>query len=350
MALQMAGSQQLAPMTPPKPIGQAASSILGQVQAGGGVSANAKPIDGAPPPVQGGLPQAAAHPSFGSPSAMPIGAPKPQTAPTSQALYSPHILTKTDSGASNPWMAPPTAGSPGASSPLPLAAGAGASPYANISTNVPGSNTDYTNKTITPGAGVDRLALAKSNFQNFHDSTEPEFQAALRDASQQVAGGGQIGSGMARGRLGDIGLARARDLQSAETSNLNNATEGSIGDSYNNIGIAQQQQGFQAGQQQSAFNQATEQQQLEEMLRNGSFGRSATTLGLGEQGNPSDIAMQLSGMYGNQASGAGQSAGSLLGNQAYGKYLKPNPGAPPSDGVPYNVNDPNQNIYAGMPS
>ena len=60
--------------------------------------------------------------------------------------------------------------------------------------------------------------------------TDPEYKAALRDASQQAAGAGQIGSGMARGRLGDIGLARTRDLQSAQTGFLNDATNNSIED------------------------------------------------------------------------------------------------------------------------
>lgn len=325
MALQMAGNEQLAPMTPPKP------------------------IDGAPPPVAGGLPQAAQRPKLGAPapSAMPIGAPAPQMAATSQAMSSPHMLTTSASGASNPWMARAGATPPQGASPIPLATGGGASPYASVSTNTPGSATDYTNKTITPGAGVDRLALAKSNFENFAQSSEPEFQASLRDASQQAAGGGQIGSGMARGRLGDIGLAHARDLDTARTGFLNDATNGSIEDNYRNIGIAQQQQGFQQGQQENAFGQGITQQQIEEMLRNGSFGRNATMLGMGNQGNPSDMALQLAGIYGKQSSDAGQSAGSLLGSSAYGKYLKPN--APPQGGTPYDVNDPNQNIYAGTP-
>lgn len=338
MALQMAGNDTLAPMTPPKtgapPMGQPPQMV-----------------DGTPPPVQGGLPQAAQRPRLGAPAspALPIGAPKPQTAPTSQAQLSPHILTHGASGAANPWMAPSPAGDapPQGASPLPLATGT-ASPYASVSANTPGSNTDYTNKTITPGAGVDRLALAKSNFENFRDSTEPEYQAVLREAGQSGAAAGQVGSGMLRGRLGDIGLSHARDLQHAQTGFLNDATNGSIEDNYRNIGIAQQQQGFQQGQQESAFGQGITQQQIEELLRSGQFGRSATMLGLGNQGNPSDIALQLAGIYGKQSGDAGQAAGSLLGNSAYGKYLKP--GAPPQGGTPYDVNDPNQNIYAGMPS
>lgn len=298
----------LAPMTPPTKLGGAAP-----------------PPPGVNTPLPIAQPQGLAPPTQGS-AAAPASVPRP-TLPTgapADARGGQVPLALSPASSSVPV---PTSGA--ASTPLPLAAGSG-TPYAGLATNTPGSATDYTNKTITPGAGVDRLALAKSNFENFKNSTEGEYQATLRDASQQAAGAGQIGSGMARGRLGDIGTARATQLQANQTQNLNNATEGSIGDSYNNVGIAQQQQGFQNQQQQQAFNQQQEQQQLEEMLRNGQFGRSATTLGLGNSGNPSDIALQLSGIYGNQASGAGQAAGSLLGNSNLSKYLNPTPPVPPT--------------------
>lgn len=333
MNLQTANPTPIAPMTPPARIGGATP-----------------PPSGVNTPLPIAQPPGISPPTTGSTDAP---APRPTVnGPANPALRPPTSVADAKGGqvplALSPATSPipaPTGGA--AAAGVPLASGT-AAPYANATTNTPGSNTDYTNKTITPGAGVDRLALAKSNFENFRTSTEPEYQAELRDASQQAAGAGQIGSGMARGRLGDIGTARATQLQANQTQNLNNATEGSIGDSYNNIGIAQQQQGFQNSQQQQAFQQQLEQQQLEEMLRNGQFGRSATTLGLGDQGNPSDIALQLAGIYGNQASGAGQAAGSLLGNNNVSKYLNPAPVAPPNiGGTPYDVNDPNQNIYAG---
>lgn len=220
-------------------------------------------------------------------------------------------------------MAPSTGDAPPKSdSPIPLATSSGANPYASVSTNTPGSNTDYTNKTITPGAGVDRLALAKSNFDNFRTSTEPEYEATLRKAGQSGAAAGQVGSGMLRGSLGDIGLSRTRDLQSAETGFLNDATAGSIDDNYRNIGIAQQQQGFQSGQQQSAFNQGITLQQLQEMLRSGAFGRAATTTQMGYEGNPSDTGLALSGYYGDQAGQAGASAADLLKQGYLGTALK----------------------------
>jgi hypothetical protein len=218
--------------------------------------------------------------------------------------------------------APPPGAGPSAVS---LATSPSANPYANATTNVPGSSTDLTNKTITPGAGVDRLALAKSNFQNFQNSTEPGYQADLRDANTAGYGSGQGGSGMLRGRLGDIGTARTLQLQTAANQNVNDATAGSIGDQYANIGIAQQQQQSQIGQEGTAFGQGVTQAQLGNDLTNSAFNRAATTTAMGEQGNPSDVGLALSGYYGNQAGQAGQAAGSLVGNSVLANSLGRNP-------------------------
>lgn len=281
-------------------------------------------LAGQPQPLGPGLPQK-------QNPLQPAGAiglaPAPATnAGTMTAGNVPGISGRVTPNNSAPAAAPPPASTPtpGAPppAPIPLATSSGASPYATASTNTPGGAFDYLTKTIAPGAGVDRLALAKSNFQNFKDSTEPEYEATLRKAGQSGAAAGQVGSGMLRGTLGDIGLSRTRDLQSAQTGFLNDATNGSIDDNYKNIGIAQQQQGFQSGQQQNAFGQGVTQAQLEEMLKSGAFGRASTTAGLGFEGNPSDTALSLSGYYGNQAGQAGAGAADLFKNSYASKALK----------------------------
>jgi hypothetical protein len=257
-------------------------------------------------------------PMAGTPDYQPPPAPRPQLplaqGPANPALKAPTGIPADARGGQVSTALSPAAPAAASAAPLPLATSAGATPYAGITTNVPGSATDYTDKTITPGAGVDRLALAKSNFENFAQSTDPEYQATLRDANQAAAGAGQIGSGMLRGRLGDIATTRSRDLQTAATSNLNSATSGSIDDAYKNLGIAQQQQGVQIGQQQSAFDQQQRKQALDEALRNGDFQRYYQLLQAGEAGSPADTQLALAGDYGKQSSAAGQSAGSLAGS------------------------------------
>lgn len=256
------------------------------------------PLAGTPPLQDSGAPptarpmpfkpvntQAAPPPKFGAPVAPPR-----QPAPVAQA-------------------------SPGPVAPnIPLATSQGAQPYANAQATVPGSNTDYLSKTITPGAGVDRLALATSNLKNYNEATDPEYKASINEAAQGGAAAGQIGSGMLRTRIGDLALARTRDLSTQGTKFLNDATAGSIDDSYRNIGIAQDQQKFQAGQQQTAFDQAQRQTAMDEALRSGDFQRYYQLLQAGYQGNPSDTQLALAGNAGAQASDAGKSAGALAGN------------------------------------
>lgn len=209
--------------------------------------------------------------------------------------------------------------------PVPLATSPTAAPYATASTNTPGGAFDYLTKTIAPGAGVDRLSLAKSNLENYNTATDPEYKASINEAAQGGAAAGQIGSGQLRTRIGDLALARTRDLSTQGTKFLNDATSGSIDDAYKNINIAQDQQRFQAGQQETAFSQAQRQQAMDEALRSGDFQRYYQLLQAGYQGNPSDTQLALAGDYGAQASDAGKSAGSLAGNAVLAGRKNPLP-------------------------
>lgn len=105
--------------------------------------------------------------------------------------------------------------------------------------------------TIQPGQGVDRIALAEQAWQQFADSTRPTYERELRTSRQNVAGAGQMGSGMERGAFADLANKRALQLDTERQSLINKAVADSIADQYANIAIAQQQQGFQASQVQA---------------------------------------------------------------------------------------------------
>lgn len=233
-------------------------------------------------------------------------------------------------------MTPPAA--PTTATALPLATGgttggATSTPYANLTTTTPGSGADYTDKTITPGAGVDRLALATNAFDQFAQSSDPYYQKALRDANSSAGANGQLGSGQLRTSLGDAANNRQLQLDTMRSNLTNDAVSGSIEDQYRNIALAQQQQGFQAGQQQTAFGQEYATQQLQEALRAGDFARAAQLLSLGMAGNPSDTALDLSKSYGDQAGSAGQSAQQLLINSMLAGTQR-QPGQLPSGSLP----------------
>lgn len=269
------------------------------------------PDDTAPAPVAPAAPKAPVP---------PIAAPSVPMRPN-DATPSIPLSGGTLSSAPPPTPAPAAAPAPTAApapvppaSPIPLAGSPTAAPYANAATITPGGPSDYTNKTITPGAGVDRLKLANDVFESSAKASDPYYQKTLRDANSAAGANGQLGSGELRTSLGDAASNRALNLDTLRSGLMHDATSGSIEDQYKNIGIAQQQQGFQSGQQQTAFNQATTQAQLEEALRSGDFSRAAQMLALGNAGNPSDTALSLANSYGQQAGAAGNAVSSLVGN------------------------------------
>lgn len=89
-----------------------------------------------------------------------------------------------------------------------------------------------------PAAPVDRLALATSNFDTFAKSSDPAYQKTLRDATQQAAGQGGLGSGMLKTSLGDFASNRQLQLDTMRSDLLNKATEGSIADASTAYGQA----------------------------------------------------------------------------------------------------------------
>jgi len=148
-------------------------------------------------------------------------------------------------------------------------------------------NDSLTTKTITPGSLADRFKLAQDRFATFANSTEPAYQAALRDANRMGAAQGRLGSGDLRTSFGDLAQGRSRDLMNSRDNLFQNALEGTIGDTWNGIGLAERQQGFQNQQQQQAF---------ERMLQQFYAGQAGGTGSASQTG------------YGSQVAGQGQDA------------------------------------------
>lgn len=156
----------------------------------------------------------------------------------------------------------PTAPTPAVPTSLPTPAPTAPTPAAptsasggQVTLTPTDPNDSLTTKTITPGSLADRFKLAQDRFATFANSTEPAYQAALRDANRMGAAQGRIGSGDLRTSFGDLALNRSRDLTNSRDSLFQNALEGTIGDTWNGIGLAERQQGFQNQQQRDAFEQ-----------------------------------------------------------------------------------------------
>lgn len=184
-----------------------------------------------------------------------------------------------------------------------------ATPYApGVSTYATNPQSDLRGQTIVPGQMADRNQIAQNEVNTWNTSTEPQYQADLRSATSQAAGAGQLGSGQLRTSLGNLAYNRDVNRNAQESNFLDQAQTGSIQDAYNNVGIAQQQQQFQAGLQGQTFNQGLQ------------------ALQAGTAGNPADTQLALSGIYSGNAN-AGQNATSTLiggtaANSAAQSYLQ----------------------------
>lgn len=179
----------------------------------------------------------------------------------------------------------------------------------NVDRTATDPKTALTTQTLSRVPGADRFKLALQGVQDWETSTRPGFEADVRDATRQAAGRGQTGSNILRGRYGDV--TANRDLQRNAVTNqyLRDALTGSIDDSFRDVGVAQDQQKFQQGQQESAFEQALRQALGEDTLTNSAFRRAQDQSEFGSRGNPGGTQMDLAEFYRQLAGGATKSAG-----------------------------------------
>lgn len=173
-------------------------------------------------------------------------------------------------------------------------------------------NNPLTSQTIDYGPLADRFKLAQSELENWNKTSDPQFQADLRAAMRKAAAGGALGSGMLQTSLGDIALNREGQRQGMGTTFLNNALTGTIGDAKDRAALAERQQGFQAGQQNTAFGQAVTEAELQDRLTGNQFQRELQKLIAGSSGNPADTQLALSGIFGNAGADASNALASLI--------------------------------------
>ena len=171
---------------------------------------------------------------------------------------------------------------------------------------------DLRNVQITPGAMLDRFALANQQFDTFANATSPQYQAALRDATRAAAGAGRLGSGMLRTSYGDLANQRNQQLDTQRENLFQNALLGSVNDAQTQFQDLLQSQNQLSGMQNQAFNQGVTGAQLQEALTSGAFNRALQTLVAGSQGNPADTQLALSQIFGNQSAAAGSAMSGLL--------------------------------------
>lgn len=169
-----------------------------------------------------------------------------------------------------------------------------------------------TNSIIAPSANVNRFDVAKNQISDeIKNELEPQFNSDARTISAQSFGVGRGVSGNNRTKEGDLALQHSRDINQLTSNYLNPALTGTIQDSLNNANFAAGQQQFEAGQQNTAFNQAVTGQTLADQEQGQSFYQALQKLLAGSSGDPAQIQLLLSELYGGQSAQDSAAAGKL---------------------------------------
>ena len=314
---------------------------LGQAPKIGGFKPMATPLVPKPAPLP--APKAAPLPGAGAQS--------PDIAPTNDGVTGPIAVPGGQQTTTVPTLPPtsvPTATMiPGAKPSTPTQGPSGAIPVPGglqptieptNPTNAAGGgvtlrptdpNNPLTGQTITPGSTADRWQLAQQKFDQFVEGTDPAYKAALRDANRMGAAAGGLGSGQLRTNIGDLAATRGREMDLSKRGFLTDALEGSIGDAWKEIGLTQQQQGFQSEQQQRAFENELRRMGFDDDLLNSEFGRNLQTWMAGQTGGTgSGTILTGAGQAGDQGRDAMEALTQWLAERARttgGQLPQPSP-------------------------
>jgi hypothetical protein len=167
--------------------------------------------------------------------------------------------------------------------------------------------------------GPDRNAMARDQYSTWEAETAPGFEHSLTDATNAAAAHGQLRSGMLTNRYGDLARQRLLDQTTARNRYMQQALEGSIGDTqrgFENVSGAagrafnedlsgreelRGERGYQRSQAEQALLNRIRQQQAESQAESQDFGQGAELYGMGNAGDPT-------GAYESAAAGAGAAA------------------------------------------
>ena len=122
---------------------------------------------------------------------------------------------------------------------------------------------------------------------------------------------------------GNLALQRGRDLETSKSNLLQNALEGTIGDSANNRAEYRGERGYQNALENQGYNRGVNALDQEDRLTNSAYGRSSRNYEAGQQNNPADQYNLMAGVYGRNAAGAAAGAGSYAQARATNRATQP---------------------------
>jgi hypothetical protein len=178
--------------------------------------------------------------------------------------------------------------------------------------------------------GPDRNAMARDQYNTWEAATAPGFEHSIQDATDAAAAHGQIRSGQLTNRYGDLAQQRVLDQTTARNQYMQNALEGSIGDTQRGFedvsgaegkafgeGLTGREEmrgerGYQQSQAEQALLNRIRQQQAEAGAEAQSFGEGTTAYGLGMEGDPTGAYQGASAQASDEAAAAAGDTGALL--------------------------------------
>jgi hypothetical protein len=273
------------------------------------------------PPRYGAL---TGFPGFGSMQQPNIGAnPSPGVTPTAPP-FQPYVQNPATPGAvGNPSVTPGTG--PNIGSPPPGTQYGPITPSQNIiGTSVlpkqsPGAATaqqDVLGNLNTVQNAPDRNALAQQTFGELSAQTEPDYQAALRAATQAGAAGGQLGSGMLTERLtsdpfgsSGLGLQRQKYLGNLAAELSTQSAGQTLQDRLSQLQAGQGVLGQLSGLDQQGYQDVLGERSYETGLSQQAYDNALAAAGLSQ---PNPLAANIANTYSGQAQGAYGNAGDLL--------------------------------------
>jgi hypothetical protein len=178
--------------------------------------------------------------------------------------------------------------------------------------------------------GPDRNAMARDQYSTWEAATAPDFEHSITDATDAAAAHGQIRSGQLTNRYGDLARQRVLDQTTARNQYMQQALEGSIGDTQRgfedvsgaagtafNQGLTGREElrgerGYQRSRAEQALINRIRQQQAEQGAEAQSFGEGTTAYGLGMEGDPTGALQGASAQASDEAAAAAGDTGALL--------------------------------------
>ncbi len=175
-------------------------------------------------------------------------------------------------------------------------------------------NNPLTAQTLSIDPTADRFKIANDQLQStIKNVLDPAMQARQRDASRYMFGAGRGVSGQARTAQGNIQSDYGNQIAQLTATGQNNAMAGTIQDAKDREAVAAQQQGFQAGQQGTAFGQAVTGQTLADQENNQAFQQALQQMLVGSSGDPASIQAWLASVFGGQSAQSAAAASHLAG-------------------------------------